>query len=55
MAKVGRPRKAGRPRKMKGGKGCHKIVIYRKTKSGRVTKVKGFTKKSCLKRKSKKK
>jgi len=54
MAKVGRP-KGPKSKKTKGGKGCHKISIYHKTKSGRVTKVKGYKKRSCLKRKTKKK
>ena len=53
MAKVGRP-KGSKSKKGKVGKGCHKIKIYHKVK-GVVRPVKGYTKKSCLKRKSKKK
>lgn len=43
-------RKVGRPRKTKGGKGCHKLTIYHKVK-GVVRKVKGYPKKSCLTKK----
>jgi len=46
-------RKIGRPkgRKSKAMKGdCHKVTVYRKHK-GRVQKVKGVRRKSCLKKK----
>ena len=41
--KVGRPK--GKKSKVKGD--CHKVTVYRKHK-GRVQKVKGVRKKSCL-------
>lgn len=49
VRKVGRPKgKKTKTRKVKDD--CHKITVYRKHK-GRVQKVKGVRKKSCLKKK----
>jgi len=49
MVKVGRP-EGSKSEKMKGTTGCHEIVIYRKVK-GVVRKVRGYKRKSCLKKK----
>jgi len=49
VRKVGRPKgRKSKSRKTKGD--CHKVTVYRKHK-GRVQKVKGVRRKSCLKKK----